>query len=704
MRIRLLGVTAAVVTGALAAPRTASADHSVFSLVDNRLLAHVQRGGGVVAVAGSAGFAKYLNGGRPNLPWKLGEKHEGHRVAIATDGYVRMTLPLAEDQKASALWVRLSSAHPRDLEVQVGGKKAGQAAIVAGWQTVKVPLEGVTVPSGEVELTLAFGKKGGDGPAFEWIQLGGDAPPDGAPPLYDKAAKTLVLPQGGGLAYYVAIPAGGRLVGDVSGQGCQVAVRARASGVKEITASLAGPGAVADLGAVAGKIVRLDLAVAGCPEARLANAALTVAGAEPTVQKSKKPRNVIFWIMDSLRADRVRPFFPGARPEVPSWEKLAKEATIFTSTYVQGNESRASHASIWTGEYVVNHKMIHDHDILDSKWPTIGDSMKSLGLYTSGVSANGWIIDKWGFGKGWDAYRNHIHQDGGTRGEDVWKAAAASIKDRVAKPFFIYLGFVDTHVTWRAHEPWIAKYDTEPYGGPFKKAATDPQVDLIAAGKMKITDRDKTRIIALYDSDVSYQDDLIGKVRAQLAAWGVGDDTMIVITGDHGDEFWEDGRLGHGGSLRDTLVHVPLLIYYPPLFPPGAVVAEGAESVDILPTMIDALGGKIPAEIQGESLIGLAQGVGRGYPRPAFASQYEDAHAMRLGDWKILVRSSGAVRLYDEAKDHYEKTDLAASRPVERRFATDAMSTFLIYQKDWKKRRWGVASNQTAQFAEDVDK
>jgi arylsulfatase A-like enzyme len=681
------------------APRLAGADHAVFSLADNRLLAHVVHGGGLVAVAGSPGFAKYLNGGRPNLPWKLGEKLDGRRVALAVDSYARLTVPLAEP--ARALFVRLSSTRPRDVEVLVAGKKVGQAAVSgAGWQTVRVPLDPPVAP-GEVELTLVLGKKG-EGVAVEWVQLGGDAPAPETPRVHDQGA--LLLPQGDGLAWYVQIPAGGKLAGDVDGSGCEVAVSARAQGAKPVDGTLRGAGAAVDLGALAGRIVRLELTGRGCPVARLKGGALTVAGSEAAVQRAQKPKNVVFWIMDSLRADRVRPFFPGARPEVPSWEQLAKESTIFLNTYVQGNESRASHASIWTSQYVANHRMINDKDVLAAKWPTIGDSMKAFGLYTTGVSANGWIIDKWGFGKGWDAYRNHIHQDGGTRGEDVWRAALASLKERHAKPFFLYLGFVDTHVTWRAHEPWIARYDAAPYDGPFRKAATDPQVDLIAAGKMKVTERDKTRIIALYDSDVSYQDDLIAKVRAQLRDWGAADDTMIVITGDHGDEFWEDGRLGHGGSLHETLIHVPLLVHYPPLFPAGTVVPEGVETIDILPTLIDALGGKIPAEMQGESLIGLAQGVGRGYPRPSVSSQYEDALAMRLGDWKIVIRSGGQVRVFDCVKDHLEKSDLAATRPVERRFLTDAMSTFLLYQKEWHKRRWGVASNQTAQMAEDLER
>ena len=64
---------------------------------------------------------------------------------------------------------------------------------------------------------------------------------------------------------------------------------------------------------------------------------------------------------------------------------------------------------------------------------------------------------------------------------------------------------------------------------------------------------------------------------------------MLIVTADHGDEQWEDGRVGHGGSERETLLHVPLLIHYPPMFPAGKVT-EGTEGIDIVPTIADALG------------------------------------------------------------------------------------------------------------------
>ena len=148
---------------------------------------------------------------------------------------------------------------------------------------------------------------------------------------------------------------------------------------------------------------------------------------------------------------------------------------------------------------------------------------------------------------------------------------------------------------------------------------------------------------------------------------------------------------------------MPLLISYPPLFPPGKTVAEGVEIIDLLPTIVDALGGKVPADAQGESLVGLAQGDGAGYPRPAIASQYELAHTMRLGRWKLSVFGSGEVRLFDAATDAAESKELSAQRPVEKRFVTDAMGMWMAYQSQWKKSRWGVASNEKAELARDLE-
>jgi arylsulfatase A-like enzyme len=406
---------------------------------------------------------------------------------------------------------------------------------------------------------------------------------------------------------------------------------------------------------------------------------------------------------DDTRSDKFKLFNPKTRVETPVIDRLAKSSTVFRVAYVQGNESRVSHASLWTSLYPAQHKFIAEKAKLDPKLVTMAEAIKPSGLYTAGFMANGFIDAFWGFAEGWDLLHNHIHEGGGLKAEDLVHAAKLFLGQHAAQRFYLYLGTIDAHVSWRAHAPWIDKYDPEPYSGPFQKACLDPQLDKIVGGKMGVTERDKTRIVALYDSDVSYNDQQLGALLKELAACGHGDDTMVIFTADHGEELWDHGKIGHGQSLREELVHVPLLIHYPPLFPEGKVIDEGVEIIDLLPTILDAIGGKASPDFQGESVIPLAQGEGVGYPRPAIASQYELAHTMRLGRWKLWVGGSGDTRLFDAVGDSAEAHELSVEKPYERRFVSDALGVWMAYQGKWKKSRWGVASNHKRALADELE-
>lgn len=694
-----------VVQAAPAAPAAARAnDHVVFDFVDNRPLGHALSGGHLVVLNGTPGFAKYLRFAKPKVSWTLAKEKDGQKVAIA-DGYANFDLPVTAAQVADAatLHLRAFVAEKRKVAVKINEKDAGSVELSGtGWQTVSIPLAAGTIKAGENRFQMISGKPGTLTVAF--MQLGGAAPGDKGPALYDAGAQSLALAKGEGVAFYVQVPEKGAVAADVAGAGCTLNAQFEPSEGAAISGTLTGTGGAVDLSAAAGKIGRLTLTADGCDRATF-KGGLTQPGAAPEVKKDAKPKNVILMIQDSLRADRVKPFWPKARPDVPNWEALSKTGTIFRNTYVQGNESRASHASIWSSQYPVNHKMIVDGAKLDAaKWTTIGEAVKKAGFSTHGESANGYIIAKWGFGEGWDSYQNHIHDGGGVKGEQVQDLGlkVAEKMNTKGKPWFLYLGLIDTHVSWRAKEPWISKYSPK-YEGKYKTQASGQDVEAMASGKLKISDADKEHIRAIYDSNVSYQDKLVGDMFEKLKAWGVADDTMVVITADHGDEQWEDGRVGHGASLRETLIRVPLAIHYPKLFPAGTVF-EGADTIDILPTILDAIGQPIPEDAQGESLIPIAQGVGRGYPRPSIGSQYEFAHAMRLADWKVRVGGSGIPLLFHVEEDPLEKTDLADKRPVERRFLTDVFSTFLVNQRNWKKTKWGVPSNLKPGFTADLEK
>jgi arylsulfatase A-like enzyme len=690
-------------------------EHPVFSLADNRLLAHHQRDGGLLVLAGSAALAKYTRFGKPKPMWRLRQNVAGTKVAQPLASPAELDLPLtARQTRAHSVRMALHAVASTRLQLDINGRSAGSATVKPGWHEVSFAVPGGALVAGENRFALRFR---GRPAALHWLQVGGEVSAAAQPRFRDGA---FVLGDGDGLAFYVKVPKGARLVGRVTGAAtCRLEVTATAhDGQTKGVLSAVDTRAV-NLAPLAGAVARLDLIARGCPTLQLRDAALTTPGAAPRVERGRAPKNVVFWIMDTLRADRVRIFHPGARPEVPNWERLAARSAVFRNAFVQGNESQASHASMWTSVYPVNHDINISRP--DGPWqlhqhlPMLGRLMKKAGLYTTGVTANGFVTRPARYGSGFVAFSNPMRDGHGKRlngkipADMIWERVLASLRKRHNQPFFAFIGTIDTHKPWVAREPWITQYDPEPYRGRYQSIVWGGDVG-VEKGRMisrkPQSPRDLKRLKAMYDCGVSYQDEYLGRLLDTLDKWGVAEDTMIVITADHGEELWEEGRVGHGASLRQSLVHVPLLISYPPLLSPGVVV-EGVETVDILPTVLDALGERIPDGVQGESLIPLAQGAGRGYPRPAIASQYEYHHAMSLGGWKIVARRSGGdnerVQVYDLESDYDERHNLAATRPVERRFLTDVLGLYLSVHRDWRKRRWGVASNMTARAAADLD-
>jgi Sulfatase len=677
------------------------AEHAVYSLADNRLSAHLTRGGGLVVAAGSAGFAKYLRfanlmkGGKK--PWELRQTEGEIKVARIAGKSATLYVPLTAAQAGRGS-VRLRAFAPSatTLSLRVNDAKDINAKLAAGWSTAELTIPSGQLREGENALQL-FAKT--SGLELAWLQIGGAAPvADAATGFYDPAQRALVLPEGGQMSWYVAVPDKARLTGELSDGRCTVSVSATAEDGGTATGKLVGAGSAVDLSALAGKAARIDLEGAGCPVTALSAAALSVPGEAPAVKRGDPPRFVVFIVMDSLRADRVRTFNPKARPETPNFDKLAESATLFTENYVQGNESQVSHASMWTSNYLAKHKAIEMSDRLPDKWVTIDEVAKKAGKFVVGTSGNGYIRPARGFGSGWDKFSNHIEKGLGLKGGEIMEHGFSFIQPKKDQPWFLYLGLIDTHVTWRAKQPWIDRYD----GGYKGRFPTEFGDDGPTGFAKDLTEHEKDHVRALYDSNVSYQDDLVGQMIEKLKGWGIWDQTLLVITADHGDEQWEDGRVGHGGSERESLIHVPLIVRYPPLFP-AARIAEGTEGIDIVPTIADALGVTADPEWQGMSLIGLANGRG-GYPLLSFSSQYENAHGGRIGHWKLKIIGTQAPKLYDLSRDPGERSDLWGKPAAEigARLLLDPMWILRTWNVEWKKSQWGNAAAVTSRFAADL--
>ena len=674
-------------------------ERPVYSLVDNRLSAHLTRGGGLLVPGGSAAFAKYMRFGNMmgggKKAWDLRQTEGEIKVARMTGKSASVFVPLTAAQAGRpTVRVRIFSKDAGALSLRVNDNKDINGNLVKGWSTVEL-----TVPAGQLkegENSLSMFAKPSEA-SVAWIQVGGATPvADDAPvSFYDAGKKSLLVPKDSSLSWYAMVPDKAKLTGDLSDGSCQISVLATAEDGSTAEGKLTGTGSAVDLAALSGKAARIDLEGTGCAQTTLANAALVVSGTAPEIKRGEPPKFVVFMIMDSLRADHVRPFNSKARAEVPNFDKLAATGTVFLQNYVQGNESQVSHASMWTSMYLAKHKAANMKDILPDRYVTIDEVAKKAGKFTAGVSANGYIRPKRGYGAGWDKYVNHIESSMGLKGADVLEKGLSFVTPKKDQPWFLYMGLIDTHVTLRGKSPWIEKYGNG-YKGRIKNFGDDGP-----GGVPKdLADEDKDFVRALYDSNVSYQDDILGQLIAKLEAWGIYDQTMIIVTADHGDELWEDGRFGHGGSARETLAHVPLLIHYPKLFP-AAKVMSGTDGIDIVPTLADALGVAHDPEWQGMSLLPVANGQG-GYPMLSFQSRYELGHAGRIAHWKATLMAAGNPKIYNMAKDAGEQKDLYGTAHIGTRVLLDPMWLLRQWNAEWKKSQWGNAADVSNRFAADL--
>jgi arylsulfatase A-like enzyme len=709
-----------VVTPDARAPRPPPrVEHAAWKLVDNRHAAHRAVAGELVVDASDVGFARYTRFGIPAPRWKIGAVVDGERAAIA-ERLASLELPLSAEaaRAATQLTARVHATGKQSVTLRINGKNLDRKAAVPldpGWQTIAIAIPPNRLVAGENQLVVETAGRGQL--ALAWLRVGAIAPPGDDDPRtharFDAAGDALELGAGASLAWYVTIPNSATLVGEVAAP-CRVDVTARASDDSQAAGVLGGDIERVELGALAGKVVRLELTARDCPRARVVHPHVALVGPEPhALPTGEPPRYVILWVWDAVRADRIPLFQPGARTQTPTLDELAQSGVAFRQFYVQGNESQTSHSSMFTALYPAVHEVRlagqGGVSFIRKQFPVLAAELADAGYATLAVTGNGYVNSDSGYNRGFREFKNPMRDDNNMNpviyGKTIVDMAMKRLDAHRDEPTFLFLGTIDNHSPWIARRPWVDIYSPH-YKGPFVDIGTAEGLGL-AADSMGCAvtppKEDIERLVAIYDSAISYQDRELGRLVAQLKSWGIWDQTMLLVTADHGDELFEDGRCGHGGSLRETLVRVPLLVHDPSRFPGGTIVDEGVEEVDLVPTILAAIGRPLFPGAQGEALEPIAQGIGRGWPRPSYASMYEYAHAMRIGRWKIRVGPTAAVVVDDVVADLAEHAELSATRPTERRMLTDNLGLFLALRTKWKKTAWGVTTNVTAEGAAALD-
>ena len=356
------------------------------------------------------------------------------------------------------------------------------------------------------------------------------------------------------------------------------------------------------------------------------------------IAPKNEPYNLLLISIDTVRADYLQLYNPNGAP-TPNLVRLAENGFLFTEAISQVPFTLPSHSTMLTGTYPMKH-LVQENvgSKLGDDAVTLAEVLKSNGYQTAGFIGALVLESDTGIEQGFDTFddvfvrenkimedRSGIQKDAGS----VKRSFLRWLDHRNTAPFFSFVHFYDPH----------APYDPPP---AFAPAVREPKV--------------------LYRGELQYVDAVIGEIFEELSRRNLLSQTMIVITGDHGEMFGEHGESGHGFFIYQESLHVPLLFLLPDH--KAGKSDSVVELVDLMPTMLDLLGIAVPETVQGKSVAAIFSGSKVSdeiaYSESLTAMQHFGAEPLRsIQDHRYKYIDSLKPELYDLSKDGGEMNNIS---------------------------------------------
>ncbi len=410
--------------------------------------------------------------------------------------------------------------------------------------------------------------------------------------------------------------------------------------------------------------------------------------------------NVLFVTSDTLRADFCSVY--GGDVPTPNMERLAEQGACFDQSYSLAPWTLPSMIGLLASTYPPSpspERSIDERreEVGAYRFPestaTLAQLLHARGSATGAFVANTLLDDPEGFLRGFDqhivvGHRTHVPTGFfqstpllqqvlrqpfpgivRPRPVDTTKILSAYARHFIGAhsgPWFLWIHFMDPHTAYDPPDayrtetgPWPVFCNADPYWG---ERSFDEQ------GLVQIEAEHRPYVKSLYEGEIRYIDDALGTLLNHLDAFGIRDKTYVLFTSDHGEEFWEHGQYGHGQSLHDELLHVPLILAGPDIVPQRVTTPFSA--VHVVPTLADLLALPVDTSWRGAS---EADALRKGSSRvesPAFSQATHPSitqqpwQAVRQGAWKLIRgMQSGELLLFDVTSDPGEQHNLAASEP-----------------------------------------
>ncbi|MHB8619267.1 MAG: sulfatase family protein [Chloroflexota bacterium] len=467
----------------------------------------------------------------------------------------------------------------------------------------------------------------------------------------------------------------------------------------------------------AGSSVALAGAVGAGTFAWTTNRRRSIGGASPiwaagnaAAAGATRPPNVLLITIDTLRADQLGVYgHPYMR--TPALDAFAGQGARSTWHMVQQPQTNPSHASMFTGMYPASSGVrVHMVDKIPDHLQTLARVFAGAGFATAGMfswmsfdnqycnfqpgfqvyrdltNASGSVLDKPGVRDLAAQYRaaeqylsvpralaqvsglqRQQETAGKGRADVATQAAIGQIAAFGSRPFFLWLHYFDPHYPYQPPSSYTNLYDPDYRGQVDGSMKT---IDAIQQGKLDPRGADLQRLVTLYQGEITFLDSQIARLFQDLDSMGLAENTVVAVTGDHGESFGEHAQLDESGaffhphSLYNTEQRVPLLLRYPNRIRPGTTISAPTQAIDVFPTLLELAGLPVSEQAQGRSVVRLLDGSDDGASRASYAAMPDYVFtSVTVPGWKLIRNTaSGERRLFDLAIDPTEQRDLAASR------------------------------------------
>lgn len=385
-----------------------------------------------------------------------------------------------------------------------------------------------------------------------------------------------------------------------------------------------------------------------------------------------QPPNVLLISIDTLRPDRLG-CYGHDRPTSPALDAFAARGVRFGDASTTSPWTLPSHASLLTGRYPSRHGVMDQVHRLPEDATTLAGLLAARGYATRAVVNSFYLSTRFGLDRGFQDY-DYVSEwaepgEGGRRtvnaGGEITDRGIGWLAEERDRPFLLFLHYYDVHSDFSPRAEFRAEL-VRPYRGTLD--GTTAQLIQLRRSGTALRPNDVRHLFDLYDAEIRQLDVELGRLFAFLDETGLAENTVVVVTSDHGEEFQEHGSLLHGRTQYQELVAVPLLVRGPGV-PAGIVVDDPVSIVDIAPTILGLVGARFDGA-DGHDLAGLMRGDGRSPGRELFSeADHNNAEPDMLqmirvdGDKLVYDRLAQRARLFDLRLDPGEAQDLAETRP-----------------------------------------